>query len=171
MALSPELLEKTNNTAPEITFCDASDRARILDLLTNKINVVAYGMGKGKTERTYNTLNYILDNYKGSIVVDVDVINVLDAPLLRKLCGRVILTPHALELSRLINKSVPEILNSRINIAKEFANKYKIIVVLKGYQSIIITDGNRVYINGAGNPYMTVAGMGDTLAGIKKSRV
>jgi len=99
--------------------------------------VVAYGMGKEKTERTYNTLNYILDNYKGSIVVDADGINVLDAPLLRKLRGRAILTPHALELSRLINKSVPEILNSRINIAKEFANKYKIIVVLKGYQSII----------------------------------
>ncbi|WP_342255776.1 ADP-dependent NAD(P)H-hydrate dehydratase [Spiroplasma endosymbiont of Poecilobothrus nobilitatus] len=129
--LSPELLGKTNNTAPEITFCDASDRARILDLLTNKVNVVAYGMEKGKTERAYNTLNYILDNYKGSIVVDADGINVLDVPLLRKLRGRAILTPYALEFSRLINKSVPEILSNRINIAKEFANKYKIIVVLK----------------------------------------
>ncbi|WP_338954610.1 NAD(P)H-hydrate dehydratase [Spiroplasma endosymbiont of Polydrusus cervinus] len=59
-------------------------------------------MGKGKTERTYNTLNYILDNDKGSIVVDADGINVLD-----KLCARTILIPHALELSRLINKSVP----------------------------------------------------------------
>ncbi|WP_348735347.1 ADP-dependent NAD(P)H-hydrate dehydratase [Spiroplasma endosymbiont of Ammophila pubescens] len=127
-------------------------------------------MGKGKTERTYNTLNYILDNYKGSIVVDADGINVLDVPLLRKLRGRAILTPHALELSRLINKSVPEILSNRINIAKEFANKYKIIVVLKGYQSII-TDGNRVYINGTGNPYMAVAGMGDTLTGLIVSLV
>ncbi|MFU0251670.1 NAD(P)H-hydrate dehydratase [Spiroplasma sp. Moj] len=167
-ALSPELLGKTNNTAPEITFCDASDRTRILDLLTNKVNVVAYGMGKGKIERTYNTLNYILDNYKGSIVV-ADGINVLDVPLLRKLRGRAILTPHALELSRLINKSVPEILSNQINIAKEFANKYK-IVVLKGYQSII-TDGNRVYINGTGNPYMAVAGMGDTLTSLIASLV
>lgn len=105
---------------------------------------------------THNTLNYILDNYKGLIVVDGDGINVLDLPLLRKLRGRGVLTTHVLELSRLIDKSVEEILQDRaVNIAKEFANKYKIIVVLKGYQSII-TDGNIVYINGTGSPYMAV---------------
>ncbi|AOX44059.1 carbohydrate kinase [Spiroplasma sp. NBRC 100390] len=169
-AVSPEILGKTNNTAPEITFCDSSDRGRILDLLTNKVNIIAYGMGRGKTERTYNTLNYILDNYKGPIVVDADGINVLDLPLLRKLRGRGVLTPHVLELSRLIDKSVEEILQDRVNIAKEFANKYKIIVVLKGYQSII-TDGNIVYINGTGNPYMAVAGMGDTLTGLIASLI
>lgn len=169
-AVSPEILGKTNHTTPEVTFCDSSDRNRILDLLTNKVNIVAYGMGKGKTKRTYNTLNYILDNYKGPIVVDADGINVLDPPLLRKLRGRGVLTPHVLELSRLIDKSVEEILQDRVNIAKEFANKYKIIVVLKGYQSII-TDGNIVYINGTGNPYMAVAGMGDTLIGLIASLI
>lgn len=169
-AVSPEILGKTNHTTPEVTFCDSYDRNRILDLLTNKVNIVAYGMGKGKTERTYNTLNYILDNYKGPIVVDADGINVLDPPLLRKLRGRGVLTPHVLELSRLIAKSVEEILQDRVNIAKEFANKYKIIVVLKGYQSII-TDGNIVYINGTGNPYMAVAGMGDTLTGLIASLI
>lgn len=47
-ALSPELLGKTNNTASEITFCDASDRALILDLLTNKVNVVPMEWEKEK---------------------------------------------------------------------------------------------------------------------------
>ncbi|UZQ33601.1 MAG: hypothetical protein OHM56_04710 [Spiroplasma phoeniceum] len=41
---------------------------------------------------------------------------------------------------------------------------------MKEYQSII-TDGNRVYINGTGNPYMAVAGMGDTLTGLIASLV
>ncbi len=89
---------------------------------------------------------------------------------MRKLRGRGVLTPHVLELSRLIDKSVEEILQDRVNIAKEFANKYKIIFVLKGYQSII-TDGNIVYINGTGNPYMAVAGMGDTLTGLIASLI
>ncbi|WP_374695949.1 hypothetical protein [Spiroplasma endosymbiont of Polydrusus formosus] len=58
------MLGKTNNTAPEITFYNASDQVRIIDLLNNKFNVIACEMRKGETERTYNTLNYILYNYK-----------------------------------------------------------------------------------------------------------
>jgi NAD(P)H-hydrate epimerase len=77
----------------------------------------------------------------------------------------VILTPHPGEMTRLSNSQVGESTNSRIKIATEFAKKYKVIITLKGYRTIV-TDGTLVYINQTGNPGMATGGSGDVLTGI-----
>ena len=38
-------------------------------------------------------------------------------------------------------------------------------MVLKGHETVV-TDGDKVYINGSGNPGMATAGSGDVLSGI-----
>ena len=48
---------------------------------------------------------------------------------------------------------------------KEAAKRFNCIIVLKGFVDVI-SDGKRVFTNTTGNPYMTVGGTGDTLAGI-----
>jgi hydroxyethylthiazole kinase-like uncharacterized protein yjeF len=80
--------------------------------------------------------------------------------------GLPILTPHPGEMNRLLGKDVD--LRKGDDVRKEtavgFARKHKVVVVLKGFRSVV-TDGKRVYINTTGNPGMAVAGMGDVLCG------
>ena len=82
-----------------------------------------------------------------------------------KLRGRAVITPHPGEMARLLDVKVSEIESDRINIARDFARKYGIVVLLKGYNTII-TDGNNTYINPTGNSKMASGGMGDALTGI-----
>src|SRR3989339_553446 len=51
------------------------------------------------------------------------------------------------------------------SIALEFAKDYKLICVLKGYETVI-SDGEKIYLNTTGNPGMAVAGSGDVLTGM-----
>ncbi len=105
---------------------------------------------------------------------------VLDADGLKLLAGNLkilenpdkkfILTPHPGEMSYLTGLSIPEIQKNREKIASEFAKKYKVVLVLKGYRTIV-SDGNNIYINRTGNPGMATAGSGDVLAGIIGSLV
>ena len=53
----------------------------------------------------------------------------------------------------------------RINITREVAKKYGIVVLLKGYNTVI-SNGKDIYINPTGNSKMASGGMGDALTGI-----
>ena len=77
----------------------------------------------------------------------------------------IIITPHPGEMSILTGISISEIQSKRKKIAEEFAKKYRLIVVLKGYKTVV-TDGKSTYINLTGNPGMATAGSGDVLSGI-----
>jgi len=50
-------------------------------------------------------------------------------------------------------------------LAKDFAKKYKLILVLKS-ENTIVTDGEKLYVNKLGNPGMATAGSGDVLTGV-----
>lgn len=78
---------------------------------------------------------------------------------------KIVIKPHMGEMSRLTGVSINDINEDKVNIAVNFANKYGIIVLLKGYNTII-TNGIEVYVNPTGNSKMASGGMGDTLTGI-----
>ena len=79
--------------------------------------------------------------------------------------GRAIFTPHPGEMARLIDKSIDYVENNRIDVASKFAKENEVIVLLKGYNTII-TNGDDIYINRTGNSKMASGGMGDCLTGI-----
>lgn len=128
---------------------------------------IAIGPGMGNTELTLKYLKTILSNDGCPVVLDADALNVLKGNLeLLKECKRkIIMTPHMGEMSKLIGIDVKSLVENRIDIAVNFAKKYKVVLLLKGYNTII-TDGNEVYINSTGNSKMASGGMGDTLTGI-----
>ena len=103
-------------------------------------DVIAIGPGIGKSNESLEILKKILNynkNAKGNtikLVIDADGLNLLSEnfELLEKLHGRAILTPHIVEFSRISNFSVEEINFNKWEIAKTFAKKYKIILLLKG---------------------------------------
>lgn len=68
-------------------------------------------------------------------------------------------------MANLLGVTINEVESDRIRIASEFSKKYGVVVLLKGYNTII-TDGNSTYINPTGNSKMASGGMGDALTGI-----
>jgi NAD(P)H-hydrate repair Nnr-like enzyme with NAD(P)H-hydrate dehydratase domain len=50
--------------------------------------------------------------------------------------------------------------------AKDFALKYKVVVALKGWRTVVADQKGQIYINKTGNPGMASAGCGDVLTGM-----
>lgn len=107
-----------------------------------------------------------------SLIIDADgltVLSKLDKDLIRKCCTsgnvNVVLTPHLKEFSRLTGRSIDEIRQSPIELAREYAADTGCIVLLKG-PTTIVTDGDDVILVDRGCAGMATAGSGDVLSGI-----
>ena len=112
---------------------------------------------------------YLLLNFKGNLVLDADALNSLSKygvdVLKEKACNATILTPHIKEFSRLSCLEIDEILNNSVDICRDFAKKYGVIVNLKNNVSVI-SDGEMAYLNINGNAGLAKGGSGDVLSGI-----
>jgi len=53
----------------------------------------------------------------------------------------------------------------KLEKAKEFSNKHKVVLVIKGANTITVFE-DKFYINATGNPGLSTAGTGDVLTGI-----
>src|SRR6185312_2664028 len=87
---------------------------------------------------------------------------------LDQLAGRpapTVLTPHAGELGRLLERDSQDIGAHRLAAAREAAAWSGAVVVLKG-DDTIVTDGERVGVNAVAAPGLATAGSGDVLSGI-----
>lgn len=163
----PYLLEETLYPVP----CD--DEYKMLDsnMLKEAIDglaAIGIGMGWDKSESYLKILEYIFLNYSGKVLIDADGLNILsnmNLDILKNAKCKIVLTPHIKEFERLTKIPVSEILENKEKIAKEFALKYNVILLLKGHETII-TDGKNVNIVKRGCAGMATAGSGDTLSGI-----
>ena len=140
------------------------------DILSRYLNAdgIAIGMGVGVSLEVYLTIKFLLENYSGRLLIDADGLNCLATygldVLLNKKC-QVVLTPHIGEFSRLSGFSKQEILMNSLQLSKDFAKKYKVVLLLKSSVSVI-TDGDRIFLNTTGNSGMAKAGSGDVLSGL-----
>ena len=132
------------------------------------MDVVAIGPGLSQQPQTKELVRHLLPKITRPVVLDADGLNALaeDIDLLRKLPLPVILTPHPGEMARLIRQSVDDVQRDRERIASEFAKRYRVIVVLKGYHTIVADIDGTISINETGNPGMASGGMGDVLTGV-----
>ncbi len=123
------------------------------------------------------------------LIVDADGINCLarhidklEEPFVRRNSEeRCILTPHPLELARLLALEPAErdrLLGRdtacdaaereqlRVRLAGEAARRFRCVTVLKGHRTVVADPHGQVYSNESGNAGMAVAGSGDVLAGM-----
>ena len=98
------------------------------------------------------------------LVIDADGIYFLKK-YADKLNYRAIITPHYGEMAKLLGVNVASIIENPKKYAKVASEKYEVIVVLKGHNTIVTTK-DQEYINNTGNPGMATAGSGDVLSGI-----
>ena len=129
-------------------------------------SAVGIGPGIGKAPETLDMLKNLLPTLKKPIVVDADALNLLseNRELLDKLPPNSILTPHPKEFERLTKKWDNDY--QKLDILREFAKKYKVVVVLKGAYSAVATPDGDVHFNSTGNPGLSAGGTGDVLTGV-----
>ncbi|WP_071126175.1 NAD(P)H-hydrate dehydratase [Peptoniphilus lacydonensis] len=145
------------------SFDDLDDMEKFLE----GIDVIAMGPGMGLGDYAKSIFYKIIKTEK-DLLIDADGLNLLskNLELLRKRKDfTTILTPHEGEFRRLTGLPLEEIKNNREKVAVEFAKKYKVILVLKGHNTVV-TNSKEIYINKTGNSGMATAGSGDVLTGI-----
>jgi hydroxyethylthiazole kinase-like uncharacterized protein yjeF len=127
--------------------------------------VIGFGVGVGTNTKTIAAFEAFLKTNKQPLVIDADGLNILSKKksLLKLLPEHCILTPHPKELERLIGAWTDDF--DKLNKAKALSKKYKLILVLKGANTITIFN-EKLFINTTGNPGLATAGTGDVLTGI-----
>ena len=127
---------------------------------------VGIGPGIGKSDKTQTALYNLITSWKKPIVIDADGLNILsaNADWLNLLPENSILTPHPLEFARLYGKAATSF--ELVNRAREFAQKYKVYLVLKGANTTVACPDGNCWFNSTGNPGMATGGSGDVLTGI-----
>ncbi len=133
---------------------------------TNAFNAVAIGPGLGITKEIGEQFQSQLVGITQPLVLDADALNLIaqQPSLLKKLPPLTILTPHPKELERIIGTSENSF--ERLQIARELARTFHLIVVIKGANTAIVSFDGTIYFNSTGNPGMASAGMGDALTGV-----
>jgi ADP-dependent NAD(P)H-hydrate dehydratase len=89
-------------------------------------------------------------------------------PTLRaaSLGGRVVVTPHAGEMSRLLGTTRDAVLADPLGAAREAASALQVVVAMKGGNTFVVTPSGQAWSCARGNVGLATSGSGDTLAGI-----
>ena len=135
-------------------------------------DVLALGPGIGSAPTTVFLVHSLVASLPGPLVLDADGLNAVAAApeILLKRRGRVtLLTPHPGEMARLAGCSIPEVEADRIGVARAFATRFQVHLILKGARSIAAAPDGSIAINASGNPGMASGGMGDVLTGVVAS--
>ncbi len=148
--------EITSNNKPlELVFCENFPK---------KLSAFALGMGLENIPKDFKKWLEL-----APCVLDAGVF--YHKEVLQALEKEVILTPHPKEFLSLlklvgINISMLELLDNKLEIARDFSQKYpKVVLLLKGANTLIAHQG-RTFINNLGSVALAKAGSGDVLAGL-----
>jgi NAD(P)H-hydrate epimerase len=126
-----------------------------------------FGPGLGKDPGSFELARSVITKIEAPLVIDADGLNAF-AGRLGELVSRsapTILTPHAGELGRLLERDSAEVEAHRVACAREAAAEAGAVVVLKG-DDTIVADGNRLAVNAISAPALATAGSGDVLSGL-----
>ncbi len=148
--------EITSSNKPlELVFCEN---------FPNLLSAFALGMGLEGFPKDFNKWLEL-----APCVLDAGVF--YHKEVLQALEKEVVLTPHPKEFLSLlklvgINISMLELLDNKLEIARDFSQKYpKVVLLLKGANTLIAHQG-QVFINILGSVALAKAGSGDVLAGL-----
>ncbi len=134
----------------------------------SKASAVAFGCGIGQSKEAENLLMKLLKENTKPLLIDADGINIL-AKHIDVLCKAkcpIVLTPHEGEMARLTGLTSEYIRNNREAVAKDFAVKYGVTLLLKGKNTVIASSAGQLMINPTGSVALATAGSGDVLSGI-----
>jgi ADP-dependent NAD(P)H-hydrate dehydratase / NAD(P)H-hydrate epimerase len=126
-----------------------------------------FGPGLGRDPASVELAREVVPAIEAPLVLDADGLNAFAGELdgIAARSAPTVLTPHAGELGRLLDRPSAEVDAHRIAAAREAARTAGAVVVLKG-DDTIVADGERVAVNRLSAPALATAGTGDVLSGI-----
>ncbi|MDD4879746.1 MAG: NAD(P)H-hydrate dehydratase [Candidatus Omnitrophica bacterium] len=167
--MAKKLTEVMTKPLPETGGQALSEKAYAgIMKFSDKADCVAIGPGLSRNPGTQRLIRKLVAALKKPVVLDADGLNALEgrAELLKRAKAPVVITPHPGEMSRLAALPVKKVSAAKEKVAKEFANKYNVVCVLKGHRTVVAGPGGRKYVNSTGNPGMAKGGTGDVLTGM-----
>lgn len=126
----------------------------------SRIGAVVIGPGLGRDDRARAKLDAALASDR-PLVIDGDALHLLDLAVLKDRAAPAVLTPHAGEFDALFGAGA----GSKIERAQHAARRANAVVVFKGADTVIAAPDGRANVTAMGNPWLSVAGTGDVLAG------
>ena len=139
-----------------------------IEKLFERAKVLALGPGLGRHHETVELVRRLVLRCPIPLVLDADGLNACagNLDIFSQRIEPTILTPHLGEFVRLSGMSATTIAADTVSITKRFAQKYEVVLLLKGAPSLIALPNGKVFINPTGNPGMATAGSGDVLTGL-----
>jgi ADP-dependent NAD(P)H-hydrate dehydratase / NAD(P)H-hydrate epimerase len=172
-AVTPELMTIAlkEGAQGEIARVNLDDET--FQQLIEKKTLLAIGPGLGQEPSAEEFLLGLIEKTRLPLVLDADALNIL-AKHSEKIDGRsraMILTPHPGEMARLAGISTREVQANREPLARDFAMRHHVTLVLKGWRTLVAHPNGSIAVNTTGNPGMAKGGSGDILTGIVAAMV
>jgi len=162
------------STLPEITWLPLPHTDGYLNMNSTQPLVkqaqsydsLLVGCGMGNTPTTQQFMwNLLNQENLPSLIIDADGLNVLSQMPHWQLPPHTIITPHPREFARLANTTTAEVQANRWELAKEKAQEWNVVIVLKGAYTAIATPDGQLSISPFATANLAMAGTGDVLAG------
>ena len=139
-------------------------------------DAIGIGCGIGQSAETRHALRALLHSLAQQpkppkpLVLDADALNIMasEPDLLVLLPPNSILTPHPKEFERLVAHLHWDTSTNALRQQAQlmFAQRYGVIIVLKGAHTCTALPDGRSFYNTTGNPGMAKGGSGDALTGV-----
>lgn len=154
--LTPEVLALADGD--ELHFSAVND--------LSKYSSACFGPGIGTHSDTLHGFRKLIAEIQAPLLVDADGLNIIsrNRDLLNSLPPATVITPHPGEFDRLFGKSTSG--SERLFRAVDVARQHKLVIVLKGAYTQVVSPDGSVSFNSTGNPGMATGGSGDVLSGI-----
>ena len=177
LATCSDVISSVSSQTPDITYIELGqsdfgtipkDGIKYIDM-ADGYEAVSIGCGLGMSGGVSEFILSFLKKNQHSltpIIIDADAINIIAKARNITLPLKTVLTPHPMELARLLKISVEEIEKNRAKYAWEASKKYDCTVVLKGHETTIASPDGKIYINHTGNSALAKGGTGDVLTGM-----
>jgi hydroxyethylthiazole kinase-like uncharacterized protein yjeF len=161
------MTEPLPETAAGTISLRALDHGRLDQLVEGK-SVLAVGPGIGTVSETAELVRTVVNQYDTPLVLDADGLTAFAGCMgsLRAASRVRVLTPHPGEMARLTGQKTAQVLARRVEVAREFAGRHQVTLVLKGFRSLTAAPDGQVWVNPTGNPGMATGGTGDVLTGL-----
>ena len=163
-----QLLEVMTVPLPDASGMLASDGIEEALSRSMRVQSLVLGPGLGREPESQRFAREVALGAPLPLLLDADGLNA-HAGMLDSLAERraaTVMTPHAGELGRLLDRDSGEVQAHRLESARTAAARAQAVIVLKGDDTLVAEPGGRVGVSRGGAPALATAGTGDVLSGV-----
>ncbi|HEY7831888.1 MAG TPA: NAD(P)H-hydrate dehydratase [Solirubrobacteraceae bacterium] len=167
-ALAGSLLEVMTRPLPDTDGDLEVEGVPVVLQALDRGGSLALGPGLGRTPGAVAFARELARQAPVAMVLDADGLGAHSGRL-RELAAReapTVLTPHAGELGRLLERKSDEIERERLASVRTAAERSQAVVVLKGDDTLVAEHSGRVAVSQGRSPALATAGSGDVLTGV-----